>query len=65
MTDEFEDLHSRMILLKGGANYKPNGDSEWYFPQAYQVAQHNRFTMMDDSYDRAGTVGFRCVADVM
>jgi hypothetical protein len=64
-TDEFQDEHSRFAVLKGGSNYCPaDGCTSWYFPQAHELGQHMRVTMMDDAYDRAGTVGFRCVADV-
>ena len=66
-TSAFEDLHSRSVVLKGGSNYQaigppPNG--RWYFPQAHNLTQHNRMALMDESYERAGTVGFRCVRDV-
>merc|ERR1712228_95471 len=33
------------------------------FPVAYQLNQHNKYFLMDDSYERAGTIGFRCAAD--
>ena len=37
--------------------------SGWYFPLALQLNTHNRLLLFDDSYERAGTIGFRCVAD--
>lgn len=61
-TDIFEDDHQRTCILKGGSYYYPQG-SWWYFPQTLKLNQHNRYLLMDDSYDRAGTVGFRCVKD--
>lgn len=54
-TSELQDEHSRMAVLKGGANYVSQG-SRWYFKQAHAVDTHNRITLMDDSYDRSLTV---------
>jgi len=71
-TDAFEDDRTRAVLLKGSAMYNPvlGGDfpatkqvGNWYFPAARKLIQHNRLLLMDESYDRAGTLGFRCVAD--
>lgn len=70
-TDEFEDPHTRGVVMKGSSLFNPilSGDfpsmkqpGNWYFPQAKKLIQHNRFLLMDDSYERAATVGFRCVA---
>ena len=63
--DEFVDDHTRRVVLRGGSNYHPTdptGDG-WYFPQAKSLATHNTLLLMDDSYERAATVGFRCVID--
>lgn len=71
-TDEFRDEHTRTVLLKGSSAFEPMVSSafpalpqvgNWYFPKALQVNRHNRMMLMDDSYERAGTLGFRCVAD--
>jgi len=71
-TDEFRDEHTRTVLLKGSSLYTPMLSSSfpavqqgqnWYFPKALQVNRHNRMMLMDDSYERAATLGFRCVAD--
>ena len=35
-----------------------------YFPGAPQLDQHEKMKMMSNSYERAGTLGFRCVKDV-
>jgi len=71
-TDEFEDPHTRGAVLKGSSIFNPilSGDfpalpqpGNWYFPQAKKLTQHNRLLLMDDSFERAGTLGFRCVAE--
>ena len=61
-TDTFEDEHQKTIIIRGGSYYYPEG-SGWYYTHNLMLNQHNRYLLMDDSYDRAGTVGFRCVAD--
>jgi gamma-glutamyl hercynylcysteine S-oxide synthase len=61
-TDEFLDEHTRAATLRGGSYYQPQG-SIWYFPQAYRNDQHGKLLLMAPSYDRSGTVGFRCVSD--
>jgi formylglycine-generating enzyme required for sulfatase activity len=61
-TDEFQDEHTRAGILRGGSYYQPQG-SHWYFPQAYQNDEHGKYLLMAPSYDRSGTVGFRCVVD--
>lgn len=72
MTDEFRDEHARALLLKGSSLYTPmlsdafpavKQPGNWYFPKAQKLDRHNRLLLMDESYDRAGTVGFRCLAD--
>lgn len=61
-TDEFQDEHSRYVILRGGSNYRPSGSS-WYFTQAKELNKHNKYFLFDDRYERAGTVGFRCLVD--
>lgn len=61
-TDEFADEHTRAAILRGGSYYQPRG-SIWYFPQAYRNDEHGKLLLMAPSYDRAGTIGFRCVKD--
>eukprot|EP00931_Biecheleriopsis_adriatica_P101234 TRINITY_DN76412_c0_g1_i1.p1 TRINITY_DN76412_c0_g1~~TRINITY_DN76412_c0_g1_i1.p1 ORF type:complete len:644 (-),score=91.87 TRINITY_DN76412_c0_g1_i1:224-1963(-) len=90
-TDEYEDLHTRAAVLKGGSAFQPNDWREsryqpWYFPglvgnwtegapylppytvtpknysQLYHVNRHAKYLLMAPSLDRAGTIGFRCVA---
>ena len=61
-TDEYLDDHTRGGILRGGSHYQPQG-SIWYFPQAYRNDQHGKLLLMAPSYDRSGTLGFRCVKD--
>ena len=61
-TDEYVDEHTRGGILRGGNNYQPQG-SIWYFPEAYPNDQHGKLLLMAPSYDRSGTLGFRCVVD--
>ena len=37
--------------------------SGWYFRQALDLDTHNKYLLMDNSYERAATVGFRCIVD--
>ena len=61
-TNEFIDDHTRACSLRGGSYYQPQG-SRWYFPQAYSLNEHGKYLLFSDSYDRAGTLGFRCVKE--
>ena len=61
-TDEYADDHTAAAILRGGSHYRPAG-SIWYFPQAYKNTQHGKLLLMAPSYDRSGTVGFRCAKD--
>ena len=72
-TDEFEDAHTRAVVLRGGSRYVVRSDlpsipifgkyRNWYFPQAKTLTEHGKYLLMDDSYERAATIGFRCVSD--
>eukprot|EP01047_Picozoa_sp_COSAG01_P012730 COSAG01_NODE_581_length_15195_cov_16.315291_12_plen_92_part_00 len=59
---EFQDNHTRSVCLRGGSNYRSAG-SHWYFPNEADLLTHNKYFLMNPRYERAGTVGFRCVAD--
>jgi len=61
-TSEFQDEHNRYVVMRGGSNYYPQG-SYWYFPQTKELNKHNKYFLFDASYERAGTIGFRCVVD--
>ena len=72
-TSVFLDAHTRRVVLKGGSNYKPDyhpqppnyNKHNWYFPQTRDnLTQHNVAFLMSDSFERAGTVGFRCARDI-
>jgi iron(II)-dependent oxidoreductase len=62
-TDEFADNHTRMGTLRGGSNYAPRSSASWYYPQALELDKQNSYLLMDSSYERSGTVGFRCLKD--
>jgi iron(II)-dependent oxidoreductase len=42
LTNEFEDQHTRSVLLKGGSNYRPAG-SVWYLPQVRRLDLHQKY----------------------
>ena len=63
-TDEFRDKHTRAALLRGGSNYNLHSHGGWYFPVELGLTKHQKYHLMDDSYERAGTIGFRCIYDV-
>jgi len=69
-TNEFYDKHTRAVLLRGGSNYYPTvsrGALNWYFPNSLKMRTlntHGKYFLMSDSYERAGTIGFRCVVDI-
>ena len=46
-----------------GSTPHPRGGSHWYFPPAFDLATYNKYVIMGGSYERAGAIGFRCVAD--
>ena len=71
-TDEFIDDHTRAVLVRGGSHYYPSvkgptsSTQNWYFPNGPEMRQlqhHGKYFLMSDTYERAGTVGFRCAAD--
>merc|ERR1712151_1125887 len=51
-TDEFQDEHTRAVLIKGGSNFVPNPGS-WFFPNYPETNRHGKYFLMDDSYERA------------
>lgn len=61
-TEEFLDDHTRAAIVRGGSYYQPQG-SKWYFPQAYNLAEHGKLLLMAPSKDRSAALGFRCVQD--
>jgi len=77
--DEYQDAHTRFVLLRGGSRYQPRASSNfnnWYFGSgankanhvasggAVQFDRHAKAFLMGASYERAATVGFRCAYDV-
>jgi len=61
-TDEYQDLHTRAAIVRGGSYYQPQ-TTPWYFPQAYRLDEHGKYLLMSPGFDRSGTIGFRCVKD--
>ena len=67
--EERADEHTRFNLLKGGSHYqigRPTGQiANWYFPTkvALPLNTHSKYFLMDDAYERAKTIGFRCAYD--
>jgi gamma-glutamyl hercynylcysteine S-oxide synthase len=61
-TDEYTDEHTRAAVLKGGSYFQAK-TSRWYFPQAYELNKYGKYLLLSPGLDRAGTIGFRCVAD--
>ena len=43
--DEFQDDHTRAVVVRGSSNYRPNG-SKWYFPPALELNKHNKYFLM-------------------
>ena len=68
MTSSFSDAHTASLVLKGGSNYfpvKPSKAAKWYFRNTRDnLTLHNKAFLMNDAFERAGTVGFRCVRDI-
>merc|ERR1712046_392875 len=68
-TDEFFDLHTRAVIVRGGSNYYPTTvpvATNWYFPngpEARRLDTHGKYMLMSDSYERAATLGFRCARE--
>ena len=61
MTDMFEDQHDRVMMLVGGAHYQIGGI--WYYPNARRITEHQKAFLLSPGFERAATVGFRCMAD--
>jgi len=65
LTDpEYDDGHTRFIMLRGGSAYRAEG-SVWYFdggPRPTDWA--SKMTLFGPGIDRAATVGFRIVLDL-
>lgn len=79
-TTEFRDERQRSTIVKGGtaisAAAGPIGTS-YYFPQANPIGlhpdrdkpitldDHMKYFLMDNEFERAGTIGFRCASDAV
>jgi iron(II)-dependent oxidoreductase len=65
-TTEFRDAHSRAVILRGSSRYAPAAYAaeNYYFGPALNLSHHGRYLLMDDSFERAATIGFRCACNV-
>jgi formylglycine-generating enzyme required for sulfatase activity len=65
LDEERADEHTRFALLKGASHYQIDDVSRWYFPTrvAMPLHAHSKLMLMDDAYERATTIGFRCAYD--
>ena len=63
-TDEYEDVHTKTAILRGGSYYRPQG-SYWYFPNTCKLNEHGKYLLMSPGQNRSGTLGFRCVKDAV
>jgi len=64
------DGHNHFVSLRGGCEDWKLKTSDWYFPGtpnntrpggAQQLDSHCKYYIMKAGYDRAGTIGFRCL----
>ena len=57
--------HNRAVILRGSSRYAQAAvqAESYYFQPALELDRHGRYLLMDDSYERAATVGFRCASD--
>jgi gamma-glutamyl hercynylcysteine S-oxide synthase len=63
-SEGFDGAH-RYCYIRSGSWYTPAGASSWYAPGGpLPVHDHYRFLLLDDSFDRCPTVGFRCAKTV-
>jgi len=72
-SSEFRDEHTRRVIVRGTSSYLPRMANvypaplmiaDWYFAPAFELDKHAIWLLMKDSYDRATTIGFRCIEDV-
>ena len=78
-TNSLEDAHTATALVKGGSTYfRDNVDPKrsfyyfsncaseiwaWKQTEVRPIECHGELYMMNDGYERASTIGFRCAAD--
>jgi len=67
MTNVYSDEHTRYAVLRGGSYYHPTTppNNNWYFPNFVDLFSHGKYLLSGDSYNRAATLGFRCVLDAI
>ena len=59
--------HNRAVILRGSSRYAQAAvqAESYYFQPALELDRHNTYLLQRglDSYNRAKTVGFRCLKD--
>jgi formylglycine-generating enzyme required for sulfatase activity len=63
-TSHFEDEHTSGVITQGSCNYDRDSYAPYYFTRAKTLQEHNKWFLFDDSWERCGTIGFRCVSDI-
>ena len=62
--DRYDNGSHTFIIIKGGSYYKPES-SWWYIQGGKQPPERQQMLLqVSPGFDRASTVGFRCVQDL-
>ncbi|HSG67913.1 MAG TPA: SUMF1/EgtB/PvdO family nonheme iron enzyme, partial [Bacteroidales bacterium] len=62
--DKYDNGTHRYVIIKGGSYYKPES-SWWYIQGGKQPPDRQQMLLLvSPGFDRASTVGFRCVKDL-
>ena len=61
MTDQWYDAHTRSVMVRGGSTTARVG--RVVLPAGEAAGAAREYFLMDDVYERAGALGFRCAMD--